>query len=104
MATLQTVIEGYYRYRGYACPDPSQALLFLVSEVGELADAHVHGQADWVRNTAGKERSIPAEIGDVMMMLAVYAASQGVDPVGAMLDKMRRCGYAPPPDDTGLSD
>ncbi|MCD4752976.1 MAG: hypothetical protein K8R40_07890, partial [Anaerolineaceae bacterium] len=57
------VVKDYYEFRGLTVPDDSQALLFLVSEVGELADAHVEQQAQWIRNHAGKERSVDDEVG-----------------------------------------
>lgn len=94
MATLQQLIESYYTSRELVSPNADQALLFLVSEIGELADAHVHLQAEWARNNQ-HERSIQDEIGDVMMMLTVYAVAHGTDPVGCMLDKMRRKGFDP---------
>ena len=90
--TLIEIVEKYYQFRGYAVPDAGQALLFLVSEMGELADAHVHTQADWVRNHA-RERDVAGEVGDVMMMLTAYCMATGLDPVGAMLDKMRSKGF-----------
>lgn len=90
--TLEEIVKRYYEFRGYEVPDAGQALLFLVSEVGELADAHVHSQALWVRNNE-RERSVPDEVGDVMMMLVMYCAAQGLDPAGVMLDKMRARGF-----------
>lgn len=96
MATLQSIVEGYYEFRGLKEPDENQALLFLVSEIGELADAIVSQAGGWTRNNPGREREPAAEIGDVQMMLTVLSARMGVDPVGAMLDKMRAKGYEPP--------
>ena len=95
---LREIVETYYRHRGLTQPDATQALLFLVSEVGELADAHVESQAEWVRNNE-RERGVEDEIGDVLMMLTVFAATQGVDPVDAMLNKFRRKGFAWPEND-----
>jgi len=95
MPTLHGIVNKYYEFRGYRPPKAEHALLFLVSEIGELTDAAVHGQATWVRNNPEKERSITDEIGDVMMMLTVYAAAHGTDPVGCMLDKMRKKGFEP---------
>jgi NTP pyrophosphatase (non-canonical NTP hydrolase) len=90
---LRQIVETYYRQRDLTQPDATQALLFLVSEVGELADAHVESQAEWVRNN-DRERGVEDEIGDVLMMLTVFAATQGVDPVDAMLAKFQRKGFA----------
>ena len=92
---LRDIVETYYRQRGLTQPDATQALLFLVSEIGELADAHVESQAEWVRNNE-RERGVEDEIGDVLMMLTVFAATQGVDPLDAMLAKFRRKGFTWP--------
>lgn len=37
---LKELVDAYYIHRGYKSPDRKQALLFLLSEVGELADAY----------------------------------------------------------------
>lgn len=89
---LRELVAAYYQQRGLTQPDATQALLFLVSEVGELADAHVESQAQWVRNN-DRERGVEDEIGDVLMMLTVFAAAQGMDPFDAMLAKFRRKGF-----------
>ena len=94
-ANLVEIVRQYYQYRGLTQPDANQAFLFLVSEVGELSDALVAGQAEWVRNNPGRERDISAEIGDVLMMLTVFAATQGIDPLEAMLAKMEGKGFMP---------
>ena len=91
--SLVDLVQQYYAFRGLTQPDPNQAFLFLVSEIGELADALVADQAQWVRNNPDRERHIPSEIGDVLMMLTVFAATQGVDPVEALKDKMRKKGF-----------
>jgi NTP pyrophosphatase (non-canonical NTP hydrolase) len=93
--TITEIVRQYYQFRGLTEPDANQAFLFLVSEVGELSDAFVEKQARWVRNNPDRERDINAEIGDVLMMLTVFAASQGVDPLEAMLAKMERKGFVP---------
>ena len=87
------IVKNYYEFRGLTQPDTNQAFLFLVSEIGELSDALVANQASWVRNNPDRERQIPAEIGDVLMMLTVFAATQGIDPIEAMLEKMRSKGF-----------
>jgi len=93
---LPEIVKQYYEFRSLTQPDANQAYLFLASELGELADAFVADQAAWVRNNPGKERSVSDEIGDVLMMLTVFAMTQGIDPTEAMLDKMRSKGFALP--------
>ena len=90
---LVDLVQQYYDFRGLTQPDANQAFLFLVSEVGELADALVASQGQWVRNNPERERHIPSEIGDVLMMLTVFAATQGIDPLEALKEKMRRKGF-----------
>jgi NTP pyrophosphatase (non-canonical NTP hydrolase) len=90
---LSDIVDAYYEYRGLTTPDANQAYLFLVSEVGELADALVANQADWVRNNPDRERNIEPEIGDVLMMLTVCASQLGIDPVEAMVNKMKSKGF-----------
>jgi NTP pyrophosphatase (non-canonical NTP hydrolase) len=89
---LGEIVKGYYAQRKLVRPDARQALLFLVSEVGELADAVVHEEADWVRNNE-KARSVEDEIGDVLMMLTALCMAMGVDPVECMIEKMVKKGY-----------
>ena len=90
---LVEIVKQYYQFRGLTEPDANQAFLFLVSEIGELSDALVSGKAEWVRNNPGRERNIEAEIGDTLMMLTVFAATQGFDPLEALLKKMRSKGF-----------
>ena len=91
---LPEVVRAYFEHRGLTAPDAGQALLFLVSEVGELADAFVEEQAQWVRNNPERNRNISDEIGDVLMMLTVFADAQGIDPMDAMLKKFKRKGFS----------
>ena len=83
-------VRSYYESRKLQMPNDQCALLFLVSEVGEFADAVVDSKSDgWVRNN-NKPRSIPDEIGDVLMMLYVFAMQHDLNPYECMMDKMNR--------------
>ena len=93
MQSVLDVVKAYYQFRGLTIPDDTQALLFLVSEVGELADSHVEQQASWIRNHAEKERGIEDEVGDVLMMLTAYCIARGIDPVECMLSKFKKKGF-----------
>lgn len=95
MKNLSDMVREYFKHRNYVVPDATQALHFLVSEVGELSDAHVHQQAEWVRNNPGRRREVGEEIGDVLMMLTAYAIAQGIDPVEALAEKMKKHGFSP---------
>ena len=122
MNSLKDYIDGYFSFRGYKTPNAIDALLFLISEVGELAEAHlaefgasgstrlmllvmvqvgqwadrlVSGRSAWVRNLDRKKApSVKFEIGDVQSMLERYAGQAGYgDPVGCMMDKFEDKGY-----------
>ena len=91
---LLQIVKAYGKFRKFVWPkNVSQSMLFLMSELGELADAIVNEMADWVRNNPGRERKIGPEIGDVLMMLIVTASFFDIDPLQAMLDKMKSKGF-----------
>jgi NTP pyrophosphatase (non-canonical NTP hydrolase) len=93
MSEIVDVIKQYYQFRGLEKPDEAQAFQFLVSEVGELADALVSSNGKWVRNNPDRERNIADEAGDVLMMLCVTLMDRGIDPFEAMLAKFIRKGF-----------
>jgi NTP pyrophosphatase (non-canonical NTP hydrolase) len=87
------VVEWYFAQRGlFYAQDPVDAFLFLTSEIGEVADALVHGRGQWVRNH-DKERNAREELGDVAMMMYVTAERLGTDPIEEMLAKFAKKGY-----------
>lgn len=94
MQSVLDVVKAYYQFRGLTVPDDTQALLFLVSEVGELADSHVEQQGDWIRNHAEKERGVEDEVGDILMMLTAYCIARGIDPVECMVNKFKKKGFS----------
>ena len=93
MKTLTQAVQTYYERRGIRVPDAHSALMFLVSEIGELSDAIVSQQEGWIRNDPDKIRDIPDEIGDVLMMLTALAICYDIDPYDAMLAKFKKKGY-----------
>jgi len=91
---LEKIVVEYYNFRKLVRPNRDQALQFLVSEIGELADANVHEQANWVRNHE-KERNVADEVGDVMMMLTSYCLASGLpDPIVCMTRKFSKKGFS----------
>jgi NTP pyrophosphatase (non-canonical NTP hydrolase) len=92
---LSWLVNSYFKSRNLTDPDANDALYFLTSETGELADAFVHGRGDWVRNNpqdkAGKR--IDYEAGDVLMMLIKFSQKMGFDPLTAMVEKFRSKGW-----------
>ena len=92
---VQRVLE-YYKFRTYKFPDVNNAMLFLVSEVGELADALVSNQEAWVRNNPKEKEALEVqqEIGDIMMMLTVLTDRLNCpDPLNCMLENFARKGF-----------
>jgi NTP pyrophosphatase (non-canonical NTP hydrolase) len=91
---LRRLVDSYFDIRELAKPDTNEAMLFLTSEIGELADVIVGSQKKWVRNNKSKENIedyigyIANEIGDVLMMLTVVAGTFDLDPVACMREKM----------------
>ncbi len=84
------LIRNYFDQRTLKRPDTKDAYIFLVSEVGELGDALMRKEQDWVRNTPNKDVSIADELADVYMMLHVLAANQYVDLDEALKNKLER--------------
>jgi NTP pyrophosphatase (non-canonical NTP hydrolase) len=93
---LKRLVDSYFDNRGLAKPDTNEAMLFLTSEIGELADVIVGSQKKWVRNDKAKEDIedyigyIADEIGDVLMMLTVVASTFNLEPITCMQNKMTR--------------
>lgn len=95
LSPLTEDVMRYFKYRGYKVPDATQAMLFLTSEVGELADEVVQKTSEeWVRNNPeNKGRGIAPEAGDVIMMTCAVCRAVGVDPVEAMFETMAAKGF-----------
>lgn len=89
VADLEASVTGHIIARGGIVPNPTNALMFLVSELGELADALTDEKADWARNN-DKTRSIPDEAADVLYMLLAFSWSSGFNLLEAMFAKMER--------------
>jgi len=97
LTDLREIVNSYYRFRGYVEPDASQALLFLVSEVGELADYLLHNQANWVRNNPenknGDRQALASEVADCLLMLVKLSDKLGIDPQQALIQKLESKGW-----------
>lgn len=146
MSDLTTSVSKYYEARKLKRPSATEALLWLVSELGELAEAHatplfcvpemsfserfalravtwvgklaervVAKRGGWTRNNGRKtdflkfrDERVSDEVGDVLMMLTVYANEEAFDPYLSMLEKFAKKGVVlygndaqPPRRDTG---
>ena len=90
LSYLKEKIVAYYDLRGYVTPSLKDAAIWLATEVGELLDAIMRTEKDWVRNNPDKPSKVEEELADVMMMLLVAAGAADVDPMDALLRKMNR--------------
>lgn len=93
-------IREYWLQRKLVYPDVTQAVLWAVTEVGEVAELLLvkdrqESGANWVRNNPDDEpeyssMQLAYELGDVIMMCLVAGIAAGVNPLTAMFLKMRR--------------
>jgi NTP pyrophosphatase (non-canonical NTP hydrolase) len=115
-------IRSYFKFRKYKEPTAVQALLWMISEMGELCqlltedmeltpEALILGQMmhlgveaentltggsrDWVRNNPiePKKEDVAREAGDVLMMFYKFADKQGILPYNAMTQKFTEKGW-----------
>ena len=90
------LVDFYYRERGLKWPNETKAILFAITELGEMAELLVNkDDEEWVRNNPeDKEGWSPErfgeELGDVIMMCQVAGMDAGVDPMELLLKKMQR--------------
>jgi NTP pyrophosphatase (non-canonical NTP hydrolase) len=88
--TLAGVVANYYHFRGYEFPDTEAAFKWLLSEIGELSEALVQENHEWIRNNPNDRKvDVEAEIGDILMMLTALAISRNTDPLTCMIEKMQ---------------
>jgi NTP pyrophosphatase (non-canonical NTP hydrolase) len=71
---IQDIVENLLQCPGFKLPTREQALVFLVSEVGELADAITRTWPDgFIRMDPNKYASIGEEVADVIIMACILA-------------------------------
>lgn len=88
-ARIERISEQYAEIHGID-RSAEWALLKLVEEVGELAQAHLTstGQSkDRGLTQDEQRRAVTQEIGDVIGMILVFARQVGVDPEVAVAEK-----------------
>lgn len=82
MLTYEDIRE-YYRRRGYKWPTATEAMLFVIEEVGESAAKLLDLKRDWIRNHPENhqpdEDGLAEELGDAIFMLKVVGMLAGVD-------------------------
>ena len=124
---MNRLIVDYFSFRGWpAPPAPSTALMWLFREVGELAHAFlvwssegmsremvalisemisVGVRAERIAGGLDYDRAptLEYEIGDVRMLLGIFASQVGLHPDMAMLARMRSKGFDAREDDAALT-
>jgi len=91
---IMSPILKYFNARNLKMGDIDKSFQFLVSEIGELADAIAEQEGGWTRNNE-RERDPWLESGDVLMMLAVTMWQvSGHDPIAGMFEKFKIKGFS----------
>jgi NTP pyrophosphatase (non-canonical NTP hydrolase) len=95
------LVNDYYDKRGLKRPSFSDALKFLVTELGEVYELDLSRVEGYVRNNPESKPKyskelMAEELGDVLMMVIAAGMAEGVDPVDALekkiKSKMKRLG------------
>lgn len=87
---IQNFIHDYYESRKLKWPNPEEAMMFLMTEVGEAFEAILHEKGGWVRNNPRVlAPRFLEELGDIIMMAIVAGMATGRNPLTAMLMKMQ---------------
>lgn len=95
MDSLVSEILDYYEKRGLAYPNLQEALNWAHTEMGEVYEIIMSWEPKWIRNNpedhpAQSKESLAYELGDVIMMLIMAGLAEGVDPINALKNKMKR--------------
>lgn len=88
-------IKEYYEKRELRHPNIWQALAWLQTELAEVYELIMDREGGWVRNNPDSKpkfskEDLAEELGDIIFMCIVAGIEEGVDPIGAMENKMRR--------------
>lgn len=92
---LALLVKEYYEKRGLKYPDFDNAMKFVVTEIAEIYELDLSRIGGWIRNnpldkpTYSKD-AMAEELGDAIMMLIIAGISEGVDPIEALENKIRR--------------
>lgn len=95
MSKLSEAIDKYYTARNLVHPNSWQALAWAATELGEVYEILL-AEGNWVRNNPEKHpetfdsESFAEELGDVIMMVQKAGMARGVDPLGALYEKIKR--------------
>ena len=93
---LEEIILFYFKERGYVMPNVWEALAFADTEKAEALEVLLAGNGKkWVRNNPEDKPdwdrdAFADELGDMLMMITIAGLTEGLFPVTAMLEKMKR--------------
>ncbi len=93
---VEEVILFYFKERGYVMPNVWDALAFADTEKAEALEVLLDGTGkNWVRNNPEDKPdwdrdAFAEELGDMLMMITIAGLTEGLFPVTAMLEKMKR--------------
>lgn len=91
---LMEEIVKYTSIRQYKMPNLWEAMAWLSTEVGEVYEIML-SSGNWVRNNPedhpvkGNDE-LAEELGDIIFMVMLAGYSEGVNPLEAMKEKMKR--------------
>jgi NTP pyrophosphatase (non-canonical NTP hydrolase) len=97
MEPIGSLVQAYFDHRGYVEPTTAEGFNFLVSEIGEFADAlNQANKNHWVRNHPDEKHAHPErEGGDILMMLIKTMSTLRSDPIEQMVETFKEKGYDP---------
>jgi NTP pyrophosphatase (non-canonical NTP hydrolase) len=95
MMQLLHLVDEYYVKRGLKWPTSQQAVLWAITELGEVCELLLSREGGWVRNNPDDKEGfssarVAEELGDVIMMCVVAGMVLGENPLGHLESKMRR--------------
>lgn len=92
------LIEAYYERRNLKWPTTIEAILWTITELGEVCEVLLAQRGGWTRNNPGDHQTndsdaLEEELGDAIMMLQVAGIARGLDPLKALETKIAASGY-----------
>jgi len=89
-------IIARFERKGRTWPNPRESTLWLLTEVGELAEEILMTQQKWVRNNPKKNDpgmfgrdTLADELADVMEMTMITGHLVGIDPLEVLRDRVK---------------
>ena len=94
MQTINELIREHYRVRKQKWPTLEEALMWAQTELAEVYELLLAKEGGWVRNNPDKhppysDEALAEELGDAILMLLVAGYVTDVDPLVAMIKKIK---------------